>query len=140
MIFFGDLTTSFNEVILFQFIGFYRPIGCWADYDRHTADYSLETKHGTLQDNYLIRKDAIRKCGEVAFQKKFNVFALHDGGSCSAGNNLQRTFDKDGNANNCAFGKGGTFANDVYEIRSKDLEDFFISVIQFHDKSELYSG
>lgn len=99
-------------------IGFYTSIGCWADYNRHAAVYSLETKDQNLQDNYLIRKDAIRKCGEVAFQKKFNVFALHDGGACSSGSDLHKTFDVDGNANNCAFGKGGTFANDVYELKS----------------------
>jgi len=96
--------------------GSYKPIGCWADYNRHAADVSLETKHSTLQDNYLIRTDAIEKCGAVAYDEKFNVFALHDGGACAAGPLLHQTYKQDGKASNCAFGKGGAFANDVYEI------------------------
>ena len=99
--------------------GPYSSVGCWADYDRHSSDVSIEATHSSLQDNYLLRKNAIEKCGEVSYSKKFNTFALHDGGACSSGSKFHLTFDKDGKSNNCAFGKGASFANDVYEISSK---------------------
>lgn len=111
------------------FLGPYTSVGCWADYDRHAADLSMETTETSLQDNYLVRKNAIEKCAEVAYSKKFNIFALHDGGACSSGSNLHVTFDEDGKSNNCAFGKGGAFANDVYELSSKFFVVPFLIVI-----------
>ncbi|XP_057313955.1 uncharacterized protein LOC130655241 isoform X2 [Hydractinia symbiolongicarpus] len=96
--------------------GLYTSIGCWADYSRHVTQLSLEGTHYLLKDHFLRREDAIHKCGVVAISLGYNVFTIQDGGLCASGPTLHLTYNKDGTANNCAVGKGGLFANSVYEI------------------------
>lgn len=113
-------------------LGLYTSIGCWADYSRHVTHLSLEGTHYLLKDHFLRREDAIHKCGVVAISLGYNVFTIQDGGLCASGPTLHLTYNKDGTANNCAVGKGGLFANSVYEINSM-FSNTCLSINNFRD-------
>lgn len=102
-----------------MFLGFYKSIGCWADYTRDTSKLSLEATDSLLMDNFLKRKKAIEKCAIVADRLNYHMFALRDGGWCVSGPTLHKTYNREGPGNNCSLGKGSRFANSVYQIISK---------------------
>lgn len=88
--------------------------GCWAD----TGDRALPIQEGTdprLTGNYQTRTDAIEKCYQVAKERNYAVFAVQHGGHCQGTTDTQG-YKRFGRANNCAGGKGGGWANDVYLI------------------------
>jgi hypothetical protein len=88
--------------------------GCWAD----TGDRALPIQEGTdprLTGNYQTRADAIEKCYQVAKERNYAVFAVQHGGHCQGTTDTQG-YKRFGRANNCAAGKGGGWANDVYLI------------------------
>ena len=70
--------------------------------------------------NYKRRANAINACYEAAKEKGLSIFALQDGGWC-AGATGGVGYKKYGslNPNQCHGGKGGTWANSVYEIGGK---------------------
>lgn len=105
--------------MLLSILGLYTLKGCWADYNRQAYHYSLEATHPLLQDNFLTRVKAIEKCALVADSLGYNMFILQDNGMCASGPDMHKTYDEDGTANNCMYGKGGKFASNVYEINSK---------------------
>ena len=47
-----------------------------------------------------------------------NIF-FQNGGWCAASSTALETYNKYGAASNCADGKGGGWANDVYKIKGK---------------------
>jgi hypothetical protein len=88
--------------------------GCWKD----TGDRALPIQEGTdprLTGNYQTRADAIEKCYQVAKERKYAVFAVQHGGHCQGTTDTQG-YKRFGRAKNCAAGKGGAWANDVYLI------------------------
>ena len=77
----------------------------------------LEGTHPSLSGNFLTRQNAIMKCASVSKSRGYKVFAIQDGGFCLAGPNAHKTYFKYGKINNCAYGKGGMVANDVYALK-----------------------
>ena len=47
------------------------------------------------------------------------MFALQNGGWCGSSAPAPETYNKYGEANNCAGGKGGPLTNDVYWIKGE---------------------
>ena len=91
----------------------YTSIGCWADKAaRAVPDMDKYVGEG----NYRARKDAIKKCFNMAVKKGLTVFAIQHGGWCAAGNDLASA-KKYGKSTACKDGKGGSYANNVYVIQ-----------------------
>jgi hypothetical protein len=92
----------------------YEKIGCFRD----KPERAILTAEGTdirLDGEYKKRQDPINKCFQVAKSKGHKIFAIQDGGWCASTADLG-SYNKYGNANECADGKGGPWANDVYKI------------------------
>ena len=68
-----------------------------------------------ITGNYQARKDAINKCFQVAKERGMKVFAVQHGGWCAGGKDPYG-YQRYGRAGNCRGGKGGAWANDVYQI------------------------
>ena len=67
--------------------------------------------------NYHSREDAIQKCYQAAKSLGYHVFAVQDGGWCASSATAKSNYKKYGVSTACnADGKGGPWANDVYEI------------------------
>ena len=93
----------------------YKHIGCWGD-TGNRAITPLDGSDPSLTDNYQARTDAINKCYNVAKAKGLKYFGVQDGGWCAGTNDLQGA-KRYGPSKACrAGGKGGGWANDVYEI------------------------
>ena len=94
----------------------YTSLGCWHD----TGDRAVPQIDGSdsrIQGNYQQRADAINACYNVAKERGMKIFAVQDGGWCAADNNLN-AYTKYGADGNCHNGKGGPWANDVYQINN----------------------
>ena len=65
---------------------------------------------------YYKRNNAILACFEAAKARRFHIFAVQNNGWC-AGAPGGDQYKKYGSATNCANGKGGGWANDVYQIK-----------------------
>ena len=76
----------------------------------------LEGTDSRLKDNYRRRKDAIRKCYEVASDRGYKFFAVQDGGECWGDETGGKTYIKYGRKQGCRNGKGASYGNDVYQI------------------------
>ena len=94
----------------------YVSMGCWED-RVEKAISPLEGQDQILDGSYLNRKDAIHKCFLAADRMGFQVFAVQHGGWCASSATAAETYNKYGEATNCAGGKGGGRANDVYWIK-----------------------
>jgi len=87
-------------------------LGCWKD----TGNRAIPDMDSALGGNYKLRKDAINKCYRLAVSKGLTVFGVQDGGWCAAGKSVADA-QKYGEATNCMHGKGGGWANDVYQVK-----------------------
>lgn len=96
-------------------------LGCWRD----TAERAIRGVDGMLQANYgpyKSRADAIQRCARYAKARGNSVFAVQDGGWCATSYRARNTFNKYGPSKACRLnGKGGAWANQVYEIQSSDV-------------------
>ena len=94
-----------------------RSLGCWADALVRTVP-TLEGADARLDGaTYRERDDAIRKCAEAARDRNFSHFVLQNGGWCGSSANASVTFALHGRSDRCVGdGKGGAYANDVYEV------------------------
>ena len=96
----------------------YQSLGCWKD----TGNRAVPTLEGKdpsrLVGSYHGRKNAIQLCYQAAKARRFSVFAVQHNGWC-AGAPGGDVYKKYGKATNCANGRGGGWANDVYQILSK---------------------
>jgi hypothetical protein len=96
----------------------YKPLGCFGD-KQERAMPVLEGGDPTITDAYpgayKVREDAIVKCYKYAKSKGYKYFAVQDGGHCQGSNNLEES-KKYGQSTACSNGKGGGWANDIYEI------------------------
>eukprot|EP00058_Branchiostoma_floridae_P004418 XP_002589906.1 hypothetical protein BRAFLDRAFT_81966 [Branchiostoma floridae] len=94
----------------------YQRLGCWKD-DPNRAIPSLEGTDPRLDDGYGARHNAIEKCSQVAHSRGFTVFAVQYGGQCYGSDDGHNTYSKYGRSSACGVdGKGGTWANEVYQI------------------------
>ncbi|XP_035693984.1 matrilin-2-like [Branchiostoma floridae] len=94
----------------------YRSLGCWTDSDIRAIP-PLEGLDPRLQDPYRLRENAIEKCYQAARDRGYDVFALQDGGWCAASSAARRAYRQYGPSQRCGpAGKGGVWANSVYEI------------------------
>lgn len=102
-------------------------LGCWNLPENDTSKVmSLEGHHSGLEGLYWDRVDSVTKCAEVAQDKEYRYFAVHNGGECVAGPRLQESFKEHGESLECFEGEGGHEAINVYKIRGKiaSAEDF----------------
>ncbi|CAH1244339.1 COL21A1 [Branchiostoma lanceolatum] len=94
----------------------YRSLGCWTDSNIHAIP-PLEGLDPRLQDPYRLRENAIDKCYQAARDRGYDVFALQDGGWCASSSAARQAFQQYGPSRRCGpAGKGGVWANHVYEI------------------------
>jgi len=93
----------------------YESLGCWKD-SGNRAIATLEGFDNRLAGHYQERANAIEICYEVAKSKGYPAFAVQNGGWCAGSSTALDTYKKYGSASNCAGGKGGSWANDVYKI------------------------
>jgi hypothetical protein len=92
----------------------YNNIGCWGD-KAERAMPVLEGADPSITGDYKKREDSIVKCYNYAKSKGYKYFGIQDGGHCQGSNNLAEA-QKYGPSTVCSNGKGGPWANDVYEI------------------------
>ena len=98
----------------------FETIGCFSDNQSAPAIATLEHQDSILDGDYKTRQDAIDKCYKATKKREFHVFAVQDGGMCSASGTAHQTFHQHGRSNTCeAGGKGGLGANQVYYITGK---------------------
>ena len=97
----------------------YRALGCWKD-TANRAVPTLEGKDARLKGSYSSRDYAIDLCYQTAKAKGYHIFAVQNGGWC-AGMRGSTRYQKYGKATNCKYGKGGSWANDVYQIGGKQM-------------------
>ena len=91
-------------------------MGCWKDTSERAIS-PLEGQDQILDGSHKSRNASIHKCFLAANRRGFQVFALQNGGKCYSSATAAETYNKYGEANNCAGGKGGYGANDVYWIK-----------------------
>ena len=93
----------------------------------------LEGTDSRLKDNYQRRKDAIRKCYEVASERGYKFFAVQDGGACFGDESGGKTYMKYGRkTRGCYNGKGGPWGNDVYQIYGNLFAEHIFSGTRFY--------
>ena len=94
----------------------YKSLGCWKD----TGNRAIPTLEGVaarLKGSSSSRDFAIDLCYQAAKARGYHIFALQNG-ACYGMSRSER-YQKYGKATNCKYGKGGSWANDVYQIGGK---------------------
>ena len=99
----------------------YTSLGCWKDTTKHAIP-SLEKDHShpilSHTSKFKRRKAGIIKCFELARSLGFTVFALQNGGECLGSRTAHNDYRRFGKSKECKKdGKGGHFANQVYQIK-----------------------
>ena len=99
----------------------YTSLGCWKDYSSRAIS-TLEGSSSLLDGAYSRREDAIQKCYQAAKLLGYGVFAVQAGGWCASSATAKSTYEKYGASTACRpDGKGGGWANHVYEINQGKL-------------------
>ena len=69
-----------------------------------------------LDGHYKRRQNSVQKCYKAALSLGFRLFAVQDGGYCSASSSME-TYEKKGPSSACSKdGTGGPMANHVYKM------------------------
>ena len=114
-------TANFYVVILISFNTGYTSLGCWKD-TSNRAIPTLEGLSSFLDGYYGSRTAAIQKCYQAAKSLGYGVFAVQNGGWCASSATAKSTYEKYGASKACRpDGKGGGWANHVYEINQGKL-------------------
>ncbi|CAH1249044.1 SCARF2 [Branchiostoma lanceolatum] len=96
----------------------FNSLGCWKD-KGNPAITALEGTDARLDGNFRFRENAIAKCYDVARSRGATVFALQSGGECFGSTDGHSTYNMYGPSTACeADGKGGPWANEVYQIKA----------------------
>jgi hypothetical protein len=90
--------------------------GCWKAIQREENFVTLESTDGRVKDIYKGRNDSLLKCAEAAISQQYTLFALRDGGQCSAGNLKSTAYKKHGVSKLCTNGLGSASSKNVYQI------------------------
>ena len=69
-------------------------------------------------------------CANYAGARGWTIFAVQYNIECFTAANAGQTYNKYGGANNCANGRGGGYANDVYEVTCE--REFILNFNSFH--------
>ena len=93
---------------------FYKSLGCWKDTGNRAVP-TLEGKDKRLSGSYSSRDYAIDLCYQSAKARGYHIFAVQNNGWCAGMRGTTR-YQKYGKVTNCKNGKGGSWANDVYQI------------------------
>ncbi|XP_066275871.1 uncharacterized protein [Branchiostoma lanceolatum] len=102
----------------------YISLGCWQDTAENTAIPTLEGTDPRLDGRFIVRENPIEKCYEVALSFGFTMFAVRNGGACTGSADGLNTYQKNGPSSDCrADGKGGFWANEVYQIGPADTKE-----------------
>ncbi|XP_066300222.1 uncharacterized protein [Branchiostoma lanceolatum] len=101
----------------------YTSLGCWRD-SWSRAIPILEGTDSRLDGSYGQRQNAIEKCFQVALSLNFPMFAVQAGGQCFGSATGLNTYRRYGASTGCATnGKGGGYANEVYQITEISSDD-----------------
>ena len=96
----------------------YKHIGCYKDTDARAMVLLEGRNDELLGSNYKEREGAIDKCYQVAKSQGFGIFGLQHGGECWGSSVLDNAYGKYGTSADCKDGKGGIWANDVYQVNT----------------------
>ena len=89
-------------------------MGCYKD-NSSRAIRTLEGTDPILDGPFYHRVNPIAKCAVAAMRAGYSMFAVQNGGWCSASATAPQTFDKYGKSTACnGYGEGGWWANEVY--------------------------
>ena len=104
-----------NVFYFFLFSLDYVSVGCYKD----TSNTAIQIIDGTDSIvSYSFRSNFIAKCAVAAMRAGYSMFAVQNGGQCTADATAPQTFDKYGKSTACnANGEGGPSANQVYLIK-----------------------
>ena len=99
----------------------YRHEGCYRDNSNSRA---LPTETATYY--FSSKTYAIKLCNLAAYRKGYEVFGVQAGGECWSMANASKatantTYNRFGSATNCKDGAGESLANDVYEVKGKNV-------------------
>lgn len=83
-----------------------RRIGCFKDGPSRAIDGGIRIRSN----------NPIVDCANYAGARGWTIFAVQYNIECFTAANAGQTYNKYGGANNCANGRGGGYANDVYEV------------------------
>ena len=92
----------------------FKSLGCWRDTGNRAVP-TLEGKAARLKGSGSTRDFAIDLCYQAAKARGFHIFALQSG-ACYGMSRSERYQKYGNNTKNCKYGKGGSWANDVYQI------------------------
>nr|XP_012558368.2 uncharacterized protein LOC105845318 [Hydra vulgaris] len=110
--------TEMNKIISLHL----NNLGCWKD-DLNKAMVPLEGSSSVLIGYYQSRLNSIEMCYLAAKERGFPIFAVQDGGYCSA--SIDDLYKKNGLSNTCKKdGKGGVTSNQVYLVTEKLLYNY----------------
>ena len=100
-----------------------KDMGCYKD-NPDRAIPLLEAMSSLLDGSYMQRAAAIRRCAKAAYDLKLDTFAVQNGGQCLGGIGANLNYNKYGESTQCqGNGRGGPWANQVYEITSKKFNE-----------------
>ena len=105
------------------------PLGCFRDTAERTIP-SLEGTHPILDGYFRSRENAVTKCYMADLNLGYKVFAVQNGGQCMGSPTAEMTYNRYGESAACLdcsncwedvdcqanCGKGGWYANSVYQI------------------------
>jgi len=101
--------------VAFLLLHIVRSLGCYRDTGRRAIP-QMDGRNPLVTGFYRRRADAILKCALVALRFGYRAFAVQHQGWCATGPRAHVTYRKYGRSNRCRNGKGGPWANDVYQI------------------------
>ena len=96
----------------------YKSLGCWRD-TGNRAIPTLEGKAARLKGSASTREFAIDLCYQAAKARGYHIFAVQSGACYGMRGSVR--YQKYGKSTNCKHGKGGSWANDVYQIGGKNF-------------------
>ena len=102
----------------------YVSLGCWKDAIPR-AIVTLEDDYAWwFKEDYKSRKNATRKCFDLALYLGYNVFAVQDGGECLSSSSAHQTYNKYGPSSECSLnGNGGQMSSEIYRIEMNECYD-----------------
>ena len=97
----------------------WRRIGCFKD-----------TGHRAINGHRMDSNNPIVDCANYAGARGWTIFAVQYSVQCFTGPDAGQTYNKYGGAGNCANGRGGAWAQDVYEVTCE--REFILNFNSFH--------
>ncbi|PFX28562.1 Sushi, von Willebrand factor type A, EGF and pentraxin domain-containing protein 1 [Stylophora pistillata] len=101
----------------------------------------LEATSPLLDDGYMQREAAIRRCAKAAYDLQFDIFAVQNGGQCKGGIRPHLNYKKYGKSTQCqGNGPGGPWENQVSKISRKcNASDEWCGWMSLNDTKSTWS-